>query len=34
LAKNIGDHRRPLASLVTLVPIEFKSIPVTFMVVA
>jgi hypothetical protein len=34
LAKNTGDHRRPLDSLVPLVPIEFKKIPVTFMVVA
>jgi hypothetical protein len=34
LAKNTGDHRRPLVLLVTFLPIEFKNIPVTFMVVA
>jgi hypothetical protein len=34
LAKNTGDHCRPIDPLIALIPIEFKNIPVTFMVVA
>jgi hypothetical protein len=34
LAKNTGDHCRPLDSPIALIPIEFKNFPVTFMVVA